>query len=46
MKIERRLHDRGEDKSARRKLQVLVFLAVVLTAAAFWWVHVSGVLKG
>ena len=44
-KIERRVHDRGEDAGARRKLQRLLALAVLLTAAAFWWVHASGVLR-
>ena len=45
MGMERRVRDRGEDASARRKLQILLVLAVLVTAAGFWLIHASGVLR-
>lgn len=43
MEIDRRIHRRGGDAAARRKLAALFALAALLTAAVFWALHASGV---
>ncbi len=43
--LDRRVNDRRDDSAARRKLQVLLVLAVLATAAGFWLIHASGVLR-
>lgn len=43
--IERRARDRGGNAKARKKLIALLALAAAVTAAAFWWIHASGVLN-
>jgi hypothetical protein len=44
MRIDRRVHERGGEAAARRRLLALFALAALLTAAAFWALRAFGVI--
>jgi len=45
MMIERRVRDRGADAATKRRMWRLFILAALATAAVFWLIHATGVLR-